>query len=161
RRRAAFSGDSPSAPRSSSPSGSPWIEGCSSASRSGRSTSRVRSVGWRIRRRKAASRDEEREGDGRTAPALGTRDARAPRNDPRDPQARARRDRAATEGSNAVREKSSRLDGFRRPTQRRIVVTGGPGGGKTTAADMFRREMGPALVVVPEAATILFAGGFP
>ena len=25
---------------------------------------------------------------------------------------------------------------------RRIVVTGGPGGGKTTAADLFRREIG-------------------
>lgn len=43
----------------------------------------------------------------------------------------------------------------------RIVVTGGPGGGKTTAADLFRREIGPRLVVVPEVATLLFAGGFP
>lgn len=43
----------------------------------------------------------------------------------------------------------------------RIVVTGGPGGGKTTAADLFRREIGPRLVVVPEVATMLFAGGFP
>lgn len=44
---------------------------------------------------------------------------------------------------------------------RRIVVTGGPGGGKTTAADLFRRELGERVVVVPESATILFAGGFP
>lgn len=43
----------------------------------------------------------------------------------------------------------------------RVVVTGGPGAGKTTAADMFRRELGARLVVVPEAATMLFAGGFP
>ncbi len=43
----------------------------------------------------------------------------------------------------------------------RIVVTGGPGGGKTTAADLFRRELGGRVVVVPEAATLLFAGGFP
>lgn len=43
----------------------------------------------------------------------------------------------------------------------RIVLTGGPGGGKTTAADLFRREIGEQVVVVPEAATILFAGGFP
>ncbi len=43
----------------------------------------------------------------------------------------------------------------------RIVVTGGPGGGKTTAADLFRREMGGQVAVVPEAATILFGGGFP
>lgn len=44
---------------------------------------------------------------------------------------------------------------------RRIVLTGGPGGGKTTAADLFRREIGESVVVVPEAATMLFAGGFP
>ena len=43
----------------------------------------------------------------------------------------------------------------------RLVVTGGPGGGKTTAADLFRRELGERVVVVPEAATILFSGGFP
>jgi len=43
----------------------------------------------------------------------------------------------------------------------RIVVTGGPGGGKTTAADLFRRELGERVVIVPEAATMLFAGGFP
>lgn len=43
----------------------------------------------------------------------------------------------------------------------RIVVTGGPGGGKTTAADLFRRELGERVVVVPESATLLFSGGFP
>ncbi|MFN8050163.1 MAG: AAA family ATPase [Acidimicrobiales bacterium] len=43
----------------------------------------------------------------------------------------------------------------------RIVLTGGPGGGKTTAADLFRREIGERVVVVPESATTLFAGGFP
>jgi predicted ATPase len=43
----------------------------------------------------------------------------------------------------------------------RIVLTGGPGGGKTTAADLFRREIGDRVVVVPEAATMLFGGGFP
>lgn len=43
----------------------------------------------------------------------------------------------------------------------RIVLTGGPGGGKTTAADLFRREIGDDVVVVPESATTLFAGGFP
>jgi predicted ATPase len=41
------------------------------------------------------------------------------------------------------------------------VLTGGPGGGKTTAADLFRREIGDRVVIVPEAATILFQGGFP
>ncbi len=43
----------------------------------------------------------------------------------------------------------------------RIVLTGGPGGGKTTAADLFRREIGDRVVIVPEAATLLFSGGFP
>lgn len=43
----------------------------------------------------------------------------------------------------------------------RIVLTGGPGGGKTTAGDLFRREMGEQVVMVPEAATMMFTGGFP
>lgn len=43
----------------------------------------------------------------------------------------------------------------------RIVLTGGPGGGKTTAIDLFRRELGEKVVVVPESATILYGGGFP
>jgi predicted ATPase len=43
----------------------------------------------------------------------------------------------------------------------RIVLTGGPGGGKTTAVDLFRREIGEKVVVVPETATMLFTGGFP
>jgi predicted ATPase len=47
------------------------------------------------------------------------------------------------------------------PQRCRIVLTGGPGGGKTTAADLFRREIGDRVVIVPEAATILFQGGFP
>ena len=40
-------------------------------------------------------------------------------------------------------------------------MTGGPGGGKSTALDLFRREIGERVVVVPESATMLFAGGFP
>jgi predicted ATPase len=47
------------------------------------------------------------------------------------------------------------------PRRCRLVLTGGPGGGKTTAADLFRRELGERVVVVPESATILFGGGFP
>lgn len=43
----------------------------------------------------------------------------------------------------------------------RVVVTGGPGGGKTTAADLFRREIGSKVVLVPEAATLMFSSGFP
>lgn len=40
-------------------------------------------------------------------------------------------------------------------------MTGGPGGGKTTAADLFRREYRDHVILVPEAATLLFQGGFP
>lgn len=47
------------------------------------------------------------------------------------------------------------------PHRCRIVLTGGPGGGKTTAADLFRREIGERVVLVPEAATLVFSGGFP
>lgn len=46
-------------------------------------------------------------------------------------------------------------------THRSIVVSGGPGAGKTTAVDLFRRELGPRVIPVPEAATMLFGGGFP
>ena len=45
--------------------------------------------------------------------------------------------------------------------RKRIALTGGPGGGKTTAADLLRRELGSRVVIVPESATILFSGGFP
>lgn len=43
----------------------------------------------------------------------------------------------------------------------RIALTGGPGAGKTTAADLLRRELGDKIIVVPEAATMIFMGGFP
>ncbi|MCQ1059176.1 AAA family ATPase [Photobacterium sp. DNB23_23_1] len=43
--------------------------------------------------------------------------------------------------------------------QLKVVITGGPGGGKTTALDLFRRELGKQIAVVPEAATVLFSGG--
>jgi len=42
---------------------------------------------------------------------------------------------------------------------KKIVLTGGPGGGKTTALDIFRREFRDGLVIVPEAATMLFENG--
>ena len=43
----------------------------------------------------------------------------------------------------------------------KIVLTGGPGGGKTTAADMIARELPGRVVVLKETATLLFSGGFP
>ena len=41
----------------------------------------------------------------------------------------------------------------------KIVITGGPGGGKTTALDLFRRELYEKVVVIPESATAIFQGG--
>jgi hypothetical protein len=42
-----------------------------------------------------------------------------------------------------------------------VVVTGGTGAGKTAALEVARKELCPHVVILPEAATILFAGGFP
>lgn len=39
----------------------------------------------------------------------------------------------------------------------KIVITGGPGGGKTTALDLFKREYVDQSCIVPEAATVLFS----
>lgn len=41
----------------------------------------------------------------------------------------------------------------------KIVITGGPGGGKTTALDLIQRELKKDVKVVPEAATMLFEHG--
>lgn len=43
--------------------------------------------------------------------------------------------------------------------KKRIVLTGGPGGGKTTALDLIRREFAGKIASVPEAATMMFSGG--
>ncbi|WP_448212173.1 AAA family ATPase [Colwellia sp. MEBiC06753] len=43
--------------------------------------------------------------------------------------------------------------------KKRIVLTGGPGGGKTTALDLIRREFAGKLAIVPESATMIFSGG--
>ena len=45
--------------------------------------------------------------------------------------------------------------------RRRIVLTGGPGAGKTAALELARSMVCPHLRIVPEAASILFGGGFP
>ncbi|MFA5160829.1 MAG: AAA family ATPase [Elusimicrobiales bacterium] len=50
---------------------------------------------------------------------------------------------------------------MRKYRQKRVVFTGGPSGGKTTIIDMALRRFGRKVAVVPEAATILYAGGFP
>lgn len=43
----------------------------------------------------------------------------------------------------------------------RAVLTGGPGGGKTAVLEVVRRHFCRHVVVLPEAASILFSGGFP
>ncbi len=44
---------------------------------------------------------------------------------------------------------------------KKIVVTGGPCGGKSTVLDVLRNQFASQVVVVPEVATILLEGGFP
>lgn len=43
----------------------------------------------------------------------------------------------------------------------KIAVTGGPSGGKTTLIEALKKEFGKEVAVVPEAASILYRGGFP
>ena len=44
---------------------------------------------------------------------------------------------------------------------KRIAITGGPNGGKTTALSVLKETFGSKIEVVPEAATMIFSGGFP
>lgn len=44
---------------------------------------------------------------------------------------------------------------------RRVVLTGGPGAGKTAVLEMVRQSMCQHVIVLPEAASIVFGGGFP
>ena len=44
---------------------------------------------------------------------------------------------------------------------RRIVLTGGPGAGKTAALELVRRSFCRHVKVLPEAASLVFGGGFP
>ena len=43
---------------------------------------------------------------------------------------------------------------------RLIVLTGGPGGGKTAVLEMAKKSLNGRTVVLPEAASIIFGGGF-
>ncbi len=43
----------------------------------------------------------------------------------------------------------------------KVVLTGGPSGGKTTLAATIQKEFSDQVLIVPEAASMLFAGGFP
>lgn len=44
---------------------------------------------------------------------------------------------------------------------KRVVLTGGPGAGKTAVLEIVRRHFCKHVVVLPEAAGILYGGGFP
>ncbi|HVY44906.1 MAG TPA: ATP-binding protein [Minicystis sp.] len=44
---------------------------------------------------------------------------------------------------------------------RLVVLTGGPGAGKTAALEVVRKHFGAAVEVLPESAGIIFGGGFP
>ncbi len=46
-------------------------------------------------------------------------------------------------------------------TPKRIALTGGPGAGKTAVLEVVRQSFCRHVVVLPEAASILFQGGFP
>jgi predicted ATPase len=44
---------------------------------------------------------------------------------------------------------------------RRVVLTGGPGAGKTAVLELIRQSFCEHIIVLPEAAGIVFGGGFP
>jgi predicted ATPase len=44
---------------------------------------------------------------------------------------------------------------------RRVVLTGGPGAGKTAVLEVVRRHFCAHVAVLPEAASVVFGGGFP
>lgn len=44
---------------------------------------------------------------------------------------------------------------------KKLAVTGGPSGGKTTLIEVLKKEFGAKIKVAPEAASILYKGGFP
>lgn len=49
----------------------------------------------------------------------------------------------------------------RHHSSRRIVLTGGPGAGKTAVLEMLRKSLCDHVRVLPESAGIVFGGGFP
>lgn len=45
--------------------------------------------------------------------------------------------------------------------RRRVVLTGGPGGGKTALLELIRQSFCSHVKILPEAASVVFGGGFP
>lgn len=45
--------------------------------------------------------------------------------------------------------------------RKRVVLTGGPGAGKTALLELVRQSFCTHVKVLPEAASIVFGGGFP
>lgn len=45
--------------------------------------------------------------------------------------------------------------------RKRVVLTGGPGAGKTALLELLRQSFCEHVRVLPEAASIVFGGGFP
>lgn len=45
--------------------------------------------------------------------------------------------------------------------RRRVVMTGGPGAGKTAVLELIRQSFCAHVIVLPEAAGVVFGGGFP
>jgi predicted ATPase len=43
----------------------------------------------------------------------------------------------------------------------KVAITGGPSGGKTTLIEALRKEFNPKIKIIPEAASIIYKGGFP
>jgi len=70
----------------------------------------------------------------------------------------AARDARAGRRAEPARTAESALGGLQPP---RIVLTGGPGSGKSTAAAFLAREFASEIWVLPEAATLLYRGGLP
>jgi nicotinamide riboside kinase len=44
---------------------------------------------------------------------------------------------------------------------KKLAITGGPSGGKTTLIEVLKKEFGHRLQIAPESASILYKGGFP
>lgn len=44
---------------------------------------------------------------------------------------------------------------------KKLAITGGPSGGKTTLIEVLKKEFGSKIQIAPEAASILYKGGFP